>query len=141
MLILLSRSENGGIGYPMCTVHRPKIFWQIDPLPKGVQWCKSQENRWFWVTAIFCGIQIQPVKVKLKVKLHLDYFEGFKLNLKCLMFKKDQNVEVQVFFTINKKSTIFGRFYSNQGQDKPWKFEENWTKIVDFLLMLLNPKF
>ena len=45
MLILLSKSENRGISYPMCTVRRPKIFWQIDPLPKGVQCCKSQENR------------------------------------------------------------------------------------------------
>ena len=33
--------------------------------------------------------------------------------IKCLLFKKGQNVEVQVFFTINKKSTIFVRFYSN----------------------------
>ena len=41
MFILLSKSEIGGICYPMCTVRRPKIFWQIDPLPKGVQWYKS----------------------------------------------------------------------------------------------------
>ena len=33
--------------------------------------------------------------------------------LKCLLFKKGQNVEVQVFFTINKKSTIFVQFCSN----------------------------
>ena len=35
---------------PMCTVCRPKIFWHINPLPKGVQWCKSQENQRFWVS-------------------------------------------------------------------------------------------
>ena len=46
---------------PMCTLCRPKIFWQINPLPKGVQRCKSQENRRFWVSLSFCGIQIQPV--------------------------------------------------------------------------------
>ena len=33
--------------------------------------------------------------------------------LKCLMFKNGRYVEVQVFFTINKKSTIFVRFCSN----------------------------
>ena len=37
MFILLSKSEIGGICYPMCTVRRPKIFWKIDPLPKGDQ--------------------------------------------------------------------------------------------------------
>ena len=47
MFILPSEPENQGTVTPMCTVCRPKIFWQINPLPKGVKWCKSQENRRF----------------------------------------------------------------------------------------------
>ena len=40
--------------------------------------------------------------------------------LKCLLFKKGQNLEVQVFF-INKKYTIFVQFCSNfQGLIRPW---------------------
>ena len=26
---------------PMCTVRRPKIFWRMNPLPNGDQWCES----------------------------------------------------------------------------------------------------
>ena len=45
MLILLSKSEIGVLAAPMCTVRRPKIFRLFYLLTKGVQWCKSQENR------------------------------------------------------------------------------------------------
>ena len=64
----------------MCTVRGPKILWQINPLHKGVQWCRSEENRWFWVTMIFCGIQIQPVKGSfLYRKLGLIFVEHQKM--------------------------------------------------------------
>ena len=29
--------------------------WLMNPLVKGVQLCKSQENWWFWVSLKFCG--------------------------------------------------------------------------------------
>ena len=47
------------------------------------------------------------------------------------MIKKGQNVEVQIFFTINEKSTIFVQFCSNfQGLTNPWVWQslKVWAK-------------
>ena len=56
----------------------------------------------------------------------------WSLVVKCLLFKKGQNVEVQVFFTINKKSTFFVQFCSNfQGLTRPWIDQslKVWAKL------------
>ena len=63
-------------------------------------------------------------------------------SLKCLLFKKGQNVEVQVFSPLTKNLQFLSEFaqtfrdLSTHGHVKPWKFEQNWMKIVDFLLMV-----
>ena len=60
--------------------------------------------------------------------------------LKCLFFKKGQNVEVQVFSSLIKNLQFLSeiaqnyRNLSTHGWIKSWKFEQNWTKIVDLLL-------
>ena len=115
----------------------------------------KHKGNWIWLQMfqiIFFYFRIEPI-LNWKLLNFLNFFcfcesiewyifeaNKFRMNpvwfhpefIKCLLFKKGQNVEVQVFFTIYKKSTIFVRFYSNfQGLIYPWAGQtlKVWAKL------------
>ena len=55
--------------------------------------------------------------------------KNVKCLLKCLLFKKGQNVEVQIFFIINKKFTFFVQL------DKNCRFFINGEKNLHFYIL------
>ena len=95
----------------------------------------------FLNTADFIHFRVLlPRCIKMRFIQELNSYHS-KAELKCLLFKKGQNVEVQVFFTINKKSTIFVQFCSNfQELIYPWAGQtlKVWAKSVKKCRFFIN---